>query len=462
MKSILSILTIIAAFLLSVSNAEATPQHCYSDGEAIALQGAASAKPLTMADSSVKAVWILTATMPLCVIERNIQQIRDVSQFQIIGSPPPADTLIELKGTLIAGTITEPSAILVTSGRRIFSTSAIILDDHSPQPVADIQSSAQISCKDLEYGNPNYHDNMDKLAVLAKLPNAYWSRYHDDVVGFLCKGITPDIAAINDSVDYGYVPAQDAEAIAQVLGKTYKAIPRTAKGMTFERVNNGLENLGLCHVCAGGIADEYLKNPTNDLAKLSDAALSGDKDALSKLQSIKDYSSYVDESHIDKDKNDTLKISTILPFLIFIGVIYLLRKVKIGWGWLLFGAIIIFILANVDSKEKTPAEKACADDWKKCSDNSQLVNNYNNFYHIRYQCRQSAINMAKYGTPEFPSYVFFGSFHKGSDYIETGIVSIYESDAKFQNGFGAMVHSNVTCQYDLNKNEVISVDINPN
>lgn len=70
----------------------------------------------------------------------------------------------------------------------------------------------------------------------------------------------------------------------------------------------------------------------------------------------------------------------------------------------------------------------------------------------------AAERAAKFGTPEFP-WLAFGTFHKGRDYVDTGIAYAYEDDAKFQNGFGAMVHSVVQCKYDLTLHQVLDVQI---
>ncbi|HEU5048596.1 MAG TPA: hypothetical protein VFT64_12225 [Rickettsiales bacterium] len=122
---------------------------------------------------------------------------------------------------------------------------------------------------------------------------------------------------------------------------------------------------------------------------------------------------------------------------------------------------IIFWTLKPETKERTPQEQACVEDWKKCADNLQMANNYHNWFHVQYICKQAAIKGAQYGTPEFPQFESFGRLRDGTDYVETGVVFVYEPDAKFQNAFGAMQHVGVECQYDLNKNEVVSVNIHP-
>jgi hypothetical protein len=99
---------------------------------------------------------------------------------------------------------------------------------------------------------------------------------------------------------------------------------------------------------------------------------------------------------------------------------------------------------------------ACKADWSRCTDNSDLMNNNDGMYSARRQCKSAATDLATYGTPEFPWQAFI-AFAKGSDYITTGITRLIETEAKFQNGFGAMRHMRVTCTFDLRHNKVTDV-----
>lgn len=88
----------------------------------------------------------------------------------------------------------------------------------------------------------------------------------------------------------------------------------------------------------------------------------------------------------------------------------------------------------------------------------------NNFEGISYgqaSCKMEAQKLAKYGEPKFP-FLPFSSFYKGEGYRKSGIVFLIERDAQFQNGFGAMVHSTVTCRYDLDRRQVLEVNISGN
>ena len=90
-----------------------------------------------------------------------------------------------------------------------------------------------------------------------------------------------------------------------------------------------------------------------------------------------------------------------------------------------------------------------------------MANNYSGWISAQLSCQRAAEKMAKYGTPQWPhSWIpNFNYFHKGSAYKETGRAMLIEDDAQFQNGFGAMVHSTVTCTYNLNAETVTDVNI---
>jgi hypothetical protein len=78
-------------------------------------------------------------------------------------------------------------------------------------------------------------------------------------------------------------------------------------------------------------------------------------------------------------------------------------------------------------------------------------------------CQIAAKKLAKYSDPKLP-WSPFGTFYgpKDNSYVKTGIVLIEEPEAQFQNGFGAMVHSTVTCRYDLNSKQVVSANVSAN
>jgi hypothetical protein len=105
-----------------------------------------------------------------------------------------------------------------------------------------------------------------------------------------------------------------------------------------------------------------------------------------------------------------------------------------------------------------PNKSNCKSDWRQCSDNAQLVNNFGDIGRAQLLCKYAAQKLAKYGTPDFP-WFSFGSFERGSDFVRIGIATLIEDNAQFQNGFGAMVHSTVICKYDLDRAQVVDVRV---
>lgn len=104
----------------------------------------------------------------------------------------------------------------------------------------------------------------------------------------------------------------------------------------------------------------------------------------------------------------------------------------------------------------------CIDDFHACKDNEDLVNHYKKIYHGRADCKIKANESAEYGSPQWPGFWSggaFSSFGMGDDAPKTGVITLFEPNAQFQNGFGAMVHSTVRCVYDLNSEVVRDLQI---
>jgi hypothetical protein len=141
------------------------------------------------------------------------------------------------------------------------------------------------------------------------------------------------------------------------------------------------------------------------------------------------------------------------------------------WGYAVLGVAGLWGLGQMlPDQTPTPAPSAptatapaapvkpaspCKTDWSKCADNADIANNFEGYSSAGRACRRQAEDMAKFGTPEWPWFAF-GSFYPGPI---TGIVTLIEPDAKFQNGFGAMARSRVVCKYDLRSKTVIDVTV---
>lgn len=145
---------------------------------------------------------------------------------------------------------------------------------------------AQLSCSDVQYGNPNYQEKMDELAARAGLPDQYWNRYHEDVVRGLCSGNTRDIDALIDS---GSVKSREVQGIARILGKTYKLKQRSESGKRYKYARERFSRMGACSACADNMAQYYTKKPDSPCGKLAKQALEGNPEATQKIVEFPNY-----------------------------------------------------------------------------------------------------------------------------------------------------------------------------
>ena len=106
-----------------------------------------------------------------------------------------------------------------------------------------------------------------------------------------------------------------------------------------------------------------------------------------------------------------------------------------------------------------PPTATCATDYTVCKDNADLVNNYDKIIDAQSACRSTTDASVKYGNPDWP-WLPFGSYFPGNTYVKAGVVRLAEDKVQIQNGFGAMVHSQVICDYDLKAKKVVMLSIN--
>jgi hypothetical protein len=134
-------------------------------------------------------------------------------------------------------------------------------------------------------------------------------------------------------------------------------------------------------------------------------------------------------------------------------------------GVMVFGLIGVAMLIAIGtnsggSKPTTPQQATCTSNWHLCSDNADIANHYSDYSHAKSSCQIEAEKLAKYGSPKWP-WVAFGRFYNDGSAVKNGTITLIENDAQFQNGFGAMAHSSVTCTYNLNTKVVTNVVIAP-
>ena len=161
-------------------------------------------------------------------------------------------------------------------------------------------ASAQMSCSALKYGTPRYHENMDKLAKRAGLPDNTWTRYDEDVVTALCSG---NNKSVNRLIDDGSVKPAEAQAIAKVLGKTFQPHQQSQAGKGYAQAKAKFLEMGACSACADNIAQYYTKRPASTCGKLAAAALAGDANSIREVTSFPDYCTWKYELFYEPDKD---------------------------------------------------------------------------------------------------------------------------------------------------------------
>jgi hypothetical protein len=125
-------------------------------------------------------------------------------------------------------------------------------------------------------------------------------------------------------------------------------------------------------------------------------------------------------------------------------------------------AIMIFGAINQTQtpKQAEVVEATCKNDFRKCLDNEDMVNNYSRVYEAKAACKTQLSDSVKFGEPEW-SWGSFGSFFVGDDYPKTGVVRLIDDRVKIQNAFGAQQNSRVVCSYNFNEKKAVIVSIFP-
>ena len=143
-------------------------------------------------------------------------------------------------------------------------------------------SHAALDCQDVSYDNDDYHENMEKLAVEARLPDNYYNRYHQSAVSDLCAG---DEQSIESAIDYGYVKRSEVEAFRERLGLDN----RSSTGTSYEYSRRIFSRLGLSSVSSDHAAQFYTKQMDSQCGQLAKKALEGNPRAIAELQADPDY-----------------------------------------------------------------------------------------------------------------------------------------------------------------------------
>ena len=149
---------------------------------------------------------------------------------------------------------------------------------------------------------------------------------------------------------------------------------------------------------------------------------------------------------------------------LFSGVVFLIfgRSPLRAAKWLMPIGISIGLGAWLSYSETGMSSTAeeeratCRDNYTVCASQDQLVETYKRMNEARSDCKREAQKLARYGDAQLPSLPFL-SYLTTESSIDTGKISLVENEARYQNGFGAMQHTIVTCIYDLDAREIVEV-----
>ena len=144
-------------------------------------------------------------------------------------------------------------------------------------------ANAVLSCSDVTYGSDNYFDNMEKLAIEARLPDNYFNRYHESVVSDLCKG---NMDEIESSIDYGFVKRSEVEGIKEALGMD----ERSSQGSSYQYSREKFSHeMGLSSAFSDNVAQYYIQKPNSKCGKLAKSAIEGNPRSIKVLQDYPEY-----------------------------------------------------------------------------------------------------------------------------------------------------------------------------
>jgi hypothetical protein len=121
---------------------------------------------------------------------------------------------------------------------------------------------------------------------------------------------------------------------------------------------------------------------------------------------------------------------------------------------------IMGLMPSMPEAPKDPLVEACRKDFRQCTSQEQLVDHYGDLTKGKTSCKIAAKGMARFGDPDFPFFAF-GSYFSSERSFETGRIELIETEAKYQNGYGAMQRTRVKCIYDLANKKVLDVIIAP-
>jgi hypothetical protein len=102
--------------------------------------------------------------------------------------------------------------------------------------------------------------------------------------------------------------------------------------------------------------------------------------------------------------------------------------------------------------------RTCAIDWRRCKNNLDLMEHYAGRAAAQAACVVAANKAATRGEVKLPLQPFV-KFHGGVHYVQSGVVTLIETDARYSDEQGQMLPKTVTCEFDLAHHKVTDLMI---
>jgi hypothetical protein len=99
----------------------------------------------------------------------------------------------------------------------------------------------------------------------------------------------------------------------------------------------------------------------------------------------------------------------------------------------------------------------CANDWRMCSNNEQLIQEWNGLRKVEEVCRDRFDIGVVVGEPVYNDNDHFSYYHHGVDYIGSGILQIADQHVHMTNLQGLTVRPHPLCTFNLVTGEVVGV-----
>ncbi|MGI9251664.1 MAG: hypothetical protein ACR2PR_10770 [Pseudohongiellaceae bacterium] len=123
------------------------------------------------------------------------------------------------------------------------------------------------------------------------------------------------------------------------------------------------------------------------------------------------------------------------------------------------------IIPTEEEREEAEAERVatrtpCEKDWRDCVTVSQFKRENNLWFEYVARCKRTAESQAKYGDVDWggwftPNFDYYGT----SSDIQSGVITLIDNVAQYQNVFGGRVKAQTDCTVNLNTGSLVDIKI---